>query len=350
MAMAKEVTIDKYTASAPSRGKVYLGGPRSGCEVVPVTGTATYSGADSVLFKNCDAKPADGNDLTNKRYVDDSITSVINSIEGLGNISHTSLSAITNLIGEQNKKGSILNNALVIQAFENSLGMDIADNLSNTGTSDTTNINSVFIPSLKKNTNESESTDFSLNSFLSEVREGPLDSKVLGKKNPTLANHLNNLYTKNNDINKVIGTATDGILGSIDTHNSQTTINGQIGNLFDQLAGPNGNITVRTNLNSGKLETVDTQLNDLYSRVGNSTTKNSIATDLKSVQDVIGGTDGSIVAQGSNTTINQQLSFLYDRLTLLYQYFLNHDLNTEPGNVPDTTSDLNVISDITPVK
>ncbi len=406
--MANEVNPITLTAQEP-RGPLFLGGPNYGAKVVPINaGDGVYGGqTGSVLFKNCNAIPVDNSDLTNKRYVDDTITSVINSIEGLGNISHTTLSNITALVGDQTARGSILNNALVIQALENSLGMEIADNLGTGASGNTgTNVNTQFIPSLTKNPLKSNndtgvSTHFSLDQFLAEIRRGTLDQKVLSnnavKLNPTLADHLSNIYgavdsdgslsipqrNGNTTINSQLGNLfyqltgyeedfndeTSPEIALITTRNDLDNVNAQIGELYAQISGEAFSITARQSYNDITLSNIDAQLGDLYSRdstnsenitavsalVGSSIT--SQGTDLitvsqqlsrlysqdltkseniTSIQGVIGGTNGSITPHGTNLTVSQQLVFLYDRLALLYQYFLNHDLNTDPGNVTST--------------
>ena len=405
-----------------SRATLYLGGSALGAKIVPINaGLDVYGGqTGSVLIKNCNAKPVDNADLANKRYVDDTITSVINSIEGLGNISHTSLSNITALVGDQTARGSILNNALVIQALENSLGMDIADNLDTGASGNTGNrVDSQFLPSLLKNPNVAESnTDFSLNAFLAEVRRGDLDEKVPDNSEPTLADHLNNIYDNDTAIRNIISTNSDGFttrdgLETIDdqldnlhyrltgeTGSAQITsrvntnlnesdgsytgytnvneqlghifeqlfgnnspaelhrgnnlcVDGQLGLIFQQLAGADGNIYI-TNRQGKDPEmniindSIDLQIGDLYNQLvgdiagGGLTTRNDLATadaqlgdlytktsanstNINSINNVIGG---PLTTQYNHSTINAQLNFLFTRLTELYQRSYQQDLTT----------------------
>jgi hypothetical protein len=361
-----------------SRSTLYLGGPALGAQVVPVNaGSGVYGGqTGSVLIKNCNAKPVDNADLTNKRYVDDTITSVINSIEGLGNISHSTLANITSLVGDQTARGSILNNALVIQALENSLGMDIADNLGTGASGNTgTNVNTQFLPSLLRNPEVIESvTDFSLNAFLADVRRGDLDTKVPDNSEPTLADHLSNLYSINVDNNTVIN-GKISTSGSVTTRNSNETIDSQLGELYSQLTGDDSGETLITSRQA--TENVNDQLGNLYSQLvgvdtgGSLTTRGQSSVNVNSQLDevytqlsgsntglittrltinnlnsqigniyanLVGNADGGTLTStnrftdlyNENNSVNAQLGFLFLRLNELYEYFLNHNLNTAP--------------------
>ena len=326
-----------------SRSTLYLGGPALGAQVVPVNaGSGVYGGqTGSVLIKNCNAIPVDNADLTNKRYVDDTVTSVINSIEGLGNISHTSLANITALVGDQTARGSILNNALVIQALENTLGMDIADNLGTGASGNTgTNVNTQFLPSLLRNPEVIESvTDFSLNAFLADVRRGDLDTKVPDNSEPTLANHLNNLYSINVDNNTAIRNIISANADGLTSRNDHSTIDSQLGELYSQLAGENMQITSRVNSNLNEADgtysgytNLDEQIGHIFQQLAGSNTElemhrgNSLSIDgqLGLIFQQLAGADGNIYItnrQGKdpemniiNNSIDLQIGDLYNQL------------------------------------
>ena len=333
-----------------SRSTLYLGGSTLGAQVVPIdAGNGVYGASGSVLFKNCAAIPVDNTDLTNKKYVDDTITAVINNIEGLGNINPTALASITELVGDQTARGSILNNALVIQAIENTLGMDIADNLGPGATGEP--VNTQFIPSLLRNPEKNNSvTDFSLNAFLTDVRRGQLDDKVPSVDQPTLADHLSNLYSINSanddaikDIISADGTlptrnsfeTIDGQLGDlyskltgddtgdtqITTRESNTNVDAQVGNLYLQLAGNSNGATLTTRVGS---ENVDAQLGDLYynltgtsagAGLSNRQTLNNVDAQLGNLYSQLTGDSGGLVATREGySNVNSQLGDLYLKL------------------------------------
>ena len=356
-----------------SRSTLYLGGSALGAQVVPIdAGDGVYGASGSVLFKNCAAIPVDNTDLTNKKYVDDTITAVINNIEGLGNVNPTALASITALVGDQSARGSILNNALVIQAIENTLGMDIADNLGPGATGEP--VNTQFIPSLLRNSNKLASvTDFSLNAFLALVRDGELDDKVPNVDQPTLADHLSNLYSINTSNDEAIKNIISAD-GTLPTRNSLETIDGQLGDLYSkltgdfsgdttitsrqanenvdaqlgdlylQLAGDSNGATLTTRVGS---ENVDAQLGDLYSNLtGNPlgavlSTRQSLSNvdaQLGNLYSQLTGDSAGLVAErNSNANVDDQLGNLYSQLagasTTLTSRQNNTNVNAQLGNL-----------------
>jgi hypothetical protein len=269
-----------------------------------------------------------------------------------------------------------LNNALVIQALENSLGMDIADNLGTGASGNTgTNVNTQFLPSLLRNPEVIESvTDFSLNAFLADVRRGDLDTKVPDNSEPTLADHLSNLYSINVDNNTVIN-GKISTSGSVTTRNSNETIDSQLGELYSQLTGDDSGETLITSRQA--TENVNDQLGNLYSQLvgvdtgGSLTTRGQSSVNVNSQLDevytqlsgsntglittrltinnlnsqigniyanLVGNADGGTLTStnrftdlyNENNSVNAQLGFLFLRLNELYEYFLNHNLNTAP--------------------